>query len=111
MEHIIFIFAFAGGLVCGLFGLMIKLGQQEGNREDYTIKIGLLKDEIQQLKDKLVYSDSLLEVANDECHRLQGKVMMLSRENEILAADIRDLKTVIRDTQSGLDMLNKAAGF
>ncbi len=54
MEHIIFIFAFAGGLVCGLFGLMIKLGQQEGNREDYTIKIGLLKDEIQQLKDKLI---------------------------------------------------------
>lgn len=108
MEHIIFVAAFAGGLVCGLFGTLIKLGQQEGNREDYTIKIGLLKAEKQKLQDKLVYSDSLLETANSECHRLQQKLHAATVEIQKLHDLNTDLRIVIRDTDTALQLVRKA---
>ena len=108
MEHIIFVAAFAGGFVCGLFGTLIKLGQQEGNREDYTIKIGLLKAENQKLQDKLIYSDSLLETSNAECHRLQQKLHAANVEIQKLHDLNTDLRTVIRDTDTALQLVRKA---
>ena len=129
MEYYLYcLFGALVGAITVIGFFLTREGQIEGNREDYILKVGLMKKELAKANDKICYLESLLELSNEECHRTKKKcqgyavendrlktrierqsnfIGKLSRENEELHNNILDLKIVIRDTHNGLAMLTK----
>lgn len=107
---ILFVGIGTGFLFAGVWGLL-NSGMIEGNREDYTIKIGLLKKEQNELLRQLKHTEELLETANDDCHRLQNKLTAQAYELQTIADMNHDLKMALRDTSNGLDMMRKSTVY
>lgn len=86
MENLIVLFGIGVGIGLGLVFLwkLILVGHQEGNRQDYITKIGLLKKELDQKDQELKQANELLGTANSDCHRLKQVIKHLNRDNEKL---------------------------
>ena len=111
MDFIVLLTGFGAGFMSMLFWRLINSGMIEGNREDYTLKIGLLKKEQNELIKQLRHTESLLETANTDCHRLQDRLKAQANELQMMVNMNHDLKTALRDTSNGLDMIRKTTVY
>ncbi len=84
MEILVLLFGIGVGIGIAIYVAwkLILFGHQEGNRQDYIIKIATLKEEKQTLVKKLAHTNELLTDANNECHRLQYEVFRINHEQE-----------------------------
>lgn len=82
MENLIVLFGIGVGIGLGLVFLwkLILVGHQEGNRQDYITKIGLLKKELSVKDQELKQANTLLGTANGDCHRLKQVIKHLNRD-------------------------------
>ena len=82
METLIVLFGIGVGIGLAIAFLwkVILIGHQEGNRQDYITKIGLLKEELDQKDQELKQANELLGIANSDCHRLKQVIKHLNRD-------------------------------
>lgn len=113
-----FLICFTGfffGLIAGLFGAFILMRGKEGNRQDYIIKIGVLKREKANLvaeKKKLVERtqqlERYLEMSNEEAKDNRDNMLVYSRDLELERDKNRQLMKEISVIRSGLKLMRKA---
>lgn len=86
MENLVVLFGIGVGIGIAIYVIwrFILWGHQEGNRQDYIIKIATLKEDNRILVKKLAHTNELLTDANNECHRLQGEIIRLNHQEETL---------------------------
>lgn len=86
MEALIVLFGIGVGIGLAIVFLwkLVLVGHQEGNRQDYITKIGLLKKELHQKDQELKQAYEHIEIANSDCHRLKNVIKHLNRDNEKL---------------------------
>ena len=107
MDLLLTVSVFTFGFVSPFIIKAFRKGTIEGNRQDYTIKIGLLKKERDGLLEQLAHGESLLRTANEDCHRLQQNILQLSRENGKLTTQVKDLNNQLYKVNSGLQLLTR----
>ncbi len=107
MDLLLTVAVYAFGFISPFVVKALRKGTIEGNRQDYTIKIGLLKKEREGLLGQLAHGESLLRTANEDCHRLQQKILQLSHENERLTTQVKDLNNQLYKANSGLQLLTR----
>ena len=73
------------GLAIVFLWKVILIGHQEGNRQDYITKIGLLKKELDQKDQELKQAYEHIEIANSDCHRLKQLIKHQYRDIEKLS--------------------------
>lgn len=97
------------GMIVGVGGYFFFCGQQEGNRQDYITKIGLLKKEIYLLEAKCERFESYLTTSEDQCKERRNELIEMSRELQSAQEENMALKKEIIEVRSGLKMYRKAA--
>ena len=108
MDFLLILICYAVGLFTMAFWNLINRGQKEGNRQDYITKIGLLKRESSALVQQLQHTKQLLDTANEDCHRMQRKLMQSEAVNARQQDEINGLKRDLTEIRSGFSMFSKA---
>jgi len=108
MDFLLILICYAVGLFTMAFWNLINGGQKEGNRQDYVTKIGLLKRESAALVQQLQHTRKLLDTANEDCHRMQRKLMQSEANQQILQEQNNSLRRDLVEVRSGFSMLTKS---
>lgn len=107
MDFILILICYGTGLFTIFFWRLINRGQKEGNRQDYITKIGLLKRESTLLIQQLQHTKILLDTSNEDCHRLQKKLMQAEANYQALQEQNNSLRRDLLEVKSGFSMLTK----
>ena len=107
MDFLLILICYAIGLFTMAFWNLINRGQKEGNRQDYITKIGLLKRENAALIQQLQHTNDLLYTSNEDCHRMQRKLMQSEANQQILQEQNNSLRRDLLEVRSGFSMLTK----
>jgi len=93
MEILVLLFGIGVGIGIAIYVAwkLILFGHQEGNRQDYITKIGLLKKELRDKNNELREKNNLLSLANQDCHRSQRRLRRLNLQLEHFVQNNRDL--------------------
>jgi hypothetical protein len=78
MDFLPILFSFLFGVAAVIIWDFIIKAHQELNRQDYITKIGLLKREVTGLVSQAQHTQNLLDTANDDCHRMQKRLIEYS---------------------------------
>lgn len=100
---------FVVGLVTNWMWKAIIAGQKEGNRQDYTTKIGLLKKQVIDLEQKNARLEKYLELSEAQCKdRMQTVIEQSGQLQEKEETNLR-LKKELNQLSAGLKIYRKAA--
>lgn len=100
---------FVAGLLTRWIWKAIIAGQKEGNRQDYTTKIGLLKRENERLESKCKRLEGYLATSEEQCKDRMQTVIEQSGQLQEKEETILRLRKEMIELKSGLKLYRKAA--
>ncbi len=87
----------------------IIAGQKEGNRQDYTTKIGLLKKQVIDLEQKNTRLEKYLELSEAQCKDRMETIIEQSDQLQKKEETNLRLKKELNELRAGLKIYRKAA--